>query len=474
MFLRQIYQRDLAQASYFIGCQASGEALVIDPNRDIQQYLDLAAKEGMRITAVTETHIHADFVSGARELAARTGATLYLSDEGPAAWKYSYAQEAQAHLLHDGDRFQVGNVIIEAWHTPGHTPEHLSFLVTDGAHAEEPMGIATGDFVFVGDVGRPDLLERAAGISGTMRDGAAHLFDSLQRFKTLPDYVQVWPGHGAGSACGKALGAVPQSTVGYEKRYNWGLLTTDREAFIETVLAGQPEPPAYFARMKQVNRAGPALSASQRIQQLRESDLTRLLEADTLVVDLRDPAAFAARHIPGTVNLALAGSFLTWVGWLVPAEQPVALIGSAAQAERARKLMHLIGLDRVQGYWTPSVLDAWQSQGRALGSITRITPDEARERLAAEDFAVVDVRFTSEYAMGHLENSLHMPLPQLAQQAERLSRQQPVLVYCQGGMRSPIAASILARAGFTQIYDLIGGYHAWSAASRPQIATATA
>ena len=223
MFFRQLYTDHLAQASYLVGCQQTGEALVVDPTRDLDQYLNLAAREGLRITAVTETHIHADFVSGARALAARTGARLYLSGAGPAAWQYAYAAEAGATLLRDGDAFTVGTLRLEVLHTPGHTPEHLSFLLTDTGSAATPMGIFTGDFVFVGDVGRPDLVEKAAGQAGTTEGAARQLYQSLQRFRALPEYLQVWPGHGAGSACGKALGAVPQSTVGYELRTNWTL-----------------------------------------------------------------------------------------------------------------------------------------------------------------------------------------------------------------------------------------------------------
>jgi glyoxylase-like metal-dependent hydrolase (beta-lactamase superfamily II) len=228
-FLRQLYYDQLAQASYLVGCAATGEALVVDPNRDLDQYFALAEREGFRITAITETHIHADFVSGAHELAQRSGARLYLSAEGAPDWQYAFAQEAGAVLLHDGDTIMVGNLRLDVLHTPGHIPEHLAFLLTDTKGADAPMGLFTGDFVFVGDVGRPDLLERAAGYAGTMEAGARRIYASLQRFQDLPDYLQVWPGHGAGSACGKALSAVPQSTVGYEKRFNWGLQIHDED-----------------------------------------------------------------------------------------------------------------------------------------------------------------------------------------------------------------------------------------------------
>src|SRR5688572_13755898 len=256
MFLQRFYDDQLAQASYLVGCSATGESLVVDPSRDVAQYIDAAAREGLRVTHVTETHIHADFVSGARELASRTGAQLLLSDEGDAEWKYRYAEDSRARLLYDGDSFHVGNIELEAMHTPGHTPEHLSFLVTDHPAGAGPWGILTGDFVFVGDVGRPDLLERAAGYAGTMEAGARELQRSLERFRTLPDHLQVWPGHGAGSACGKSLGALASSTVGYERLANWGLAITNEEEFVRMVLAGQPEPPRYFAEMKRINKEG--------------------------------------------------------------------------------------------------------------------------------------------------------------------------------------------------------------------------
>ena len=258
MFFKRFYDDSLAQASYMIGCQRTGEALVVDPNRDVAQYIDAARNENLRITQVTETHIHADFVSGARELAAQTGAQLLLSAEGGADWQYAYAADAGARLLRDGDTFTIGNILVEVLHTPGHTPEHLSFLVTDGPASREPWGILTGDFVFVGDVGRPDLLERAAGHANTMEAAGRALFRSLARFLALPDHVQVWPGHGAGSACGKALGAVASSTVGYEKLSNWALATMTEDEFVQSVLEGQPEPPLYFAQMKRINKTGPA------------------------------------------------------------------------------------------------------------------------------------------------------------------------------------------------------------------------
>jgi len=259
MLLRYFYDDRLAQASYMVGCARSGEALIVDPMRHIQPYLAAAQKEGLRITHIVETHIHADFVSGARELAAATDARIYLSDMGPSEWKYAYADDPRVVLVRDGDHFMVGNIRIDVLHTPGHTPEHISFMVTDTAGADKPMGVFTGDFIFVGDVGRPDLLEEAAGQAGTKVPGAKQQFASVQRFKALPDYLQIWPGHGAGSACGKALGAIPSTTLGYEKLFNPAFQFTDEAAFVDWLLSGQPEAPRYFAQMKRVNKLGPAL-----------------------------------------------------------------------------------------------------------------------------------------------------------------------------------------------------------------------
>jgi hydroxyacylglutathione hydrolase len=268
MLVRTIVDPELSQFAYLIGCQQTGEAVVIDPERDVDRYLELAAAEGLRLVAVAETHIHADFLSGARELAARVPRLrVYLSDAGDPPWKYEWPSQDGVDVtwLRDGDRFRIGNVELRAWHTPGHTPEHLSYVITDhGSGADAPMAVLSGDFVFVGDLGRPDLLETAAGIAGAQEPSARRLYDSARRFLGLPDYLQVWPGHGAGSACGKSLGAVPTSTVGYERRFSPALAASgEGEArFVSYILSGQPEPPAYFARMKQLNKSGPPVERS--------------------------------------------------------------------------------------------------------------------------------------------------------------------------------------------------------------------
>src|SRR5688572_6426671 len=351
MLLRTLYDEKLAQASYLLGCQKTGEAMVVDPNRDVDQYIKLAQKEGLRITHVTETHIHADFVSGTRELAHRTKATMYLSGEGGADWSYGFAELDGAVVLHDGDTFNVGNLRIDVMHTPGHTPEHIVFLVTDTPVTNQPMGLFSGDFVFVGDVGRPDLLEKAAGVAGTMRAGAHLLFQSIQRFRKLPDYLQVWPGHGAGSACGKALGAVPQSTVGYEKMFSPAFQFATESEFTDYILAGQPEPPKYFAHMKHLNRDGPPVLGGLRTpDRLSDEILPNMLENGATIVDVRSPIAYARAHVPGAINIPYNAAFTGWAGSLIPYDRPFAVIAderTAAHIAHISRDLAIIGLDQM-------------------------------------------------------------------------------------------------------------------------------
>ena len=468
MFFRQLYTDGLAQASYVVGCQQTGEALVIDPTRDLTQYLALATKEGLRIVVVTETHIYADFVSGARELAARTDARLYLSGAGPEEWQYTYAAEAGATLLHDGDSFAVGLVHVNVQHTPGHTPESLSFLVADTASATTPIGIVTGDFVFVGDVGRPDLLEKAAGLAGTIEGAARQLYRSLRSFELLPEYMQVWPGHGAGSACGRALGAVPQSTVGYEQRTNWAFGSLTEERFIERVQADQPEPPPYFARMKRVNKEGPAFVADTPApQRLNVTALREALSAGTSIVDIRSASAYAAGHIPGTQSLPLGPAFLTWASWLLPYDRPLALMGEAGEVAAAAGWFRLIGLDCIAGSWTPDILDTWTADGGTLATLERTDAAGLQARLARGSVRVLDVRAPAEHAAGHIAGSLNVPLGILPRCLAEIPVDGPIAVHCQGGLRSAIAASLLDAHGHPAVLDLQGGFTGWQQAGLP-------
>ena len=476
MILKRFYDEKLAQASYLIGCAATGDALVVDPHRDVDVYVRAAEAEGVEITHITETHIHADFVSGARELAERTGAKLHLSDEGGESWKYAYAKEYDAVLLKDGDTFKVGNILIEVMHTPGHTPEHLSFLVTDTAGADRPIGALTGDFVFVGDVGRPDLLERAAKFEGTMEAEARTLFRSLQKFKQQPDYLQIWSGHGAGSACGKGLSAIPHSTVGYEKMFNWGLGIEREEEFVEAVLAGQPEPPRYFAEMKRINREGPRLlQGLRRPQRLSERRLPKLLEEGVLVVDARSAADFAGAHVPGMINVPLNRSFTTLAGWLIPYDREFYLLlddRCTHCLDEAVRDLAMIGLDRVAGYFGVEVLESWAAEHREQATVPQIPSRELAERMKAGSVAVIDVRGAAEWEAGHLPGVPNIPVGYLADRLREIPRDRPVVVHCQTGGRSAIAASVLQAVGFTDVLNLAGGYDDWQANGNPTVSEA--
>ena len=476
MFFKRFYDTKLAQASYLIGCQRTGEAVVVDPNRDVEQFIAAAEAEGLRVTHVTETHIHADFVSGARELAARTSAQLLLSDEGDAQWKYAYAAEANARLLKDGDTFRVGNIELEVLHTPGHTPEHLSFLVTDTLAAAGPWGILTGDFVFVGDVGRPDLLERAAGYANTMEAAAHTLFHSLERFKKLPDHLQVWPGHGAGSACGKALGAVASSTVGYERLANWGLAITNEDEFVRSVLSGQPEPPRYFAEMKRINKEGPRLLGGFEVPpHVPVESLRALLRQGATVVDTRPAAMFAAGHVPETINIPLDSGFTTWAGWLLPYDRDVYLIVDEhcqGCVETAVHDLATIGLDRVAGVLGARAIDAWAATGETLGTVPQITVADAATLLERGEATVIDVRGRAEWEAGHLPGVRIVPLGYLPSALGELPPGKPLIVHCQTGARSSIAASVLRARGVTNVLNMTGGYAAWERAGLPSVGNA--
>lgn len=470
MFFRRFYDDQLAQASYLLGCQATGEALVVDPNRRVEPYLEAAEAEGLRVTHVTETHIHADFVSGARELARRAGARLLLSDAGGRDWRYRYAADDGAELLHDRSTFCVGRLALQVLHTPGHTPEHLTFLVTDTAAATEPMGAITGDFIFVGDVGRPDLLERAAHVAGTMEAGARQLFRSLRRFESLPDFLQIWPGHGAGSACGKALGAVPQSTLGYERRFNWAFGVHDEDEFVRVVLAGQPDPPRYFAEMKRINRDGPpVLGSFRRPPRLSTEQLAAALAGGMTVVDTRPAREFVVSAVPGTINIPANRAFTTWAGWLLPYDRDFILFAEEPPGhgvdELARGLAG-IGLDRVAGYVGPEVLAQWQAVSGTLQTIPAIGMGELAEAVTEGSVLVVDVRGRSEWAAGHLPQAANIPLGELPGRLGELPRGRPIVVQCQSGARAAIAASLLAANGVPDVRLYGGGYAEWSAAGR--------
>ena len=466
MLLKRFYDDGLAQASYLVGAETTGEALLIDPVRDLTPYLAAAGDEELRITHVTETHIHADFLSGARDLVRQTGARLLLSGEGGADWQYRFHASESAELLRDGDSFSIGEIKIEARHMPGHTPEHLVFFATDGAVADKPAGIFTGDFIFAGDVGRPDLLERAANVSGTMEQSARALFQSLRKMREFPDYLQLWPGHGAGSACGKSLGSMPSTTLGYERLFNWAFQISDEDEFVQRVLAGQPEPPRYFGRMKMLNRDGPPPRQTADLRRLDVNDVAAKLKGhDATVVDTRSSARFAAGFIPGTINIPAGRSFTTWAGSLLSPDRDTILIAeSEAHARALVRELSLIGLDCVPGWAGADAIDAWQSAGREIGRVRAVDANALAE---LDDVEIIDVRAESEWAGGRIPGSRHIFLGDLLDESENLPRDRMLVIACQGGSRSSIGASLLRARGFTNIINFTGGVAEWRKAGLP-------
>jgi hydroxyacylglutathione hydrolase len=459
MILKYFYDKRLAQASYLMGCAKTGEAIVIDPIRDIQEYLDVARAEGLRITHIGETHIHADYVSGVRELANATGAMMYLSDMGDADWKYGYADQPNAILVRDGDRFMVGNLELQVMWTPGHTLEHIAFMVTDTAASNEPMGIFTGDFIFVGDIGRPDLLEEAAGFIGTKVPGARMQFESIQKFKALPDYLQLWPAHGAGSACGKALGGVPSTTLGYEKRISPAFQFIERDAFVNWLLDGQPEAPRYFAQMKKVNKVGPALIRElQTPMHMTADDLTRLLRDGELVIDLRPAKEFTRAHPAGSLSIpANETMFSTYVGWFVDFDHPTyLLVSSADELPAILSDLRDIGVDNVVGFFTPEAI------GANAETLPVISASELRQR-TSDPITILDVRGKTEYCEGHIVGARNLFVGYLPCQMESVPKDMPIITQCASGYRSHIAASWLQAHGYT-VANLIDSKAIWSSA----------
>ncbi|HEX3865859.1 MAG TPA: rhodanese-like domain-containing protein [Gemmatimonadaceae bacterium] len=468
MRIKRLHDELLAQTSYVIGCDAAGLAAVIDPTRDVERYIAAAVREKLRIAVVAETHIHADFVSGARALARATGATLVLSDEGGAEWRYQFANADGARLVRHGDAIDVGHVRLTVRHTPGHTPEHIAFVVTDRALTDKPVGLLSGDFIFVGDVGRPDLLERAAGAEGTMDRLARRLFRSLRATADLPDHLQIWPGHGAGSACGKALGAMPSSTIGYERLINWAFQISNEDDFVARVLAGQPEPPRYFARMKSVNRDGPpAAIPDEALAKLDLDAYRHETHRGAVAIDVRSAAEFAAGHIPGTLNIPVSSSFATWAGWLVPSDRDIIVLADDPErVAKARYALMLIGVDRVIGWCGAHLRAAWRAKCGALPTVESVGVDAVAN---GNHRMLIDVRNAAEWSEGHVPTAAHHFLGDLIERTRNLPRTEPIAVHCQGGTRSAIAASLLQAEGFTNVVNVRGGFRAWQDAKLPVV-----
>jgi hydroxyacylglutathione hydrolase len=454
MFLKQIPDPSLAQYAYLIGCQRTGEAVVVDPERDIDRYQEIAKHEGLKIAAVAETHIHADFVSGAREFAATDPSIkLYLSAEGGPDWQSEWAKGLPGfHPLRDGESFLIGNIELKAVHTPGHTPEHMVYLVTDhGGGADEPIAMLSGDFLFVGDAGRPDLLEQAAGLECTQEQGARALYKSLRKASELPCHLQVLPAHGAGSACGKSLGSIPNSTFGYEEKFNPALklaLNESEEVFVNFILSGQPEPPAYFADMKHVNKVGPAVLGELPTARLLSIDeiLPRLDERGLVVLDTRQRSEFLEGHLRGSL-FAPPEKIPDFAGSFLAPDQEIAIVAddAAAAQECVRQLVR-IGFDRIAGFLPIKAIAAAPAQ--AIARFASVDFQAVQALLGGNgDCFVLDVRKATEFAESHLRNARNIAHTRLRPRLAEIPKV-PLLVNCQTGQRATGASAFLARNGY--------------------------
>lgn len=454
MFFQHVYDKTLAHSSYLIGCQQSGTAMVIDAKRDVDTYLQIANANQLKITHITETHIHADFLSGSRELAAATGAKMYLSDEGGADWQYEFEHVG----LKDGDLIRVGNLSFEVLHTPGHTPESISFLLTDHPSSDVPVMLFTGDFVFVGDVGRPDLLEEAAGIAGTKEPGAREMYRSLQRFLALPDHLQLWSAHGAGSACGKALGAVPSSTVGYEKIRNWALrFGKDEDGFVKQLLDGQPEPPKYFAMMKKLNKTDrPLLIEVPKARKLTAAEFSAFVNKGTTIIDARPKQKFASGFLPGSINIQGNNSFANWCGWFLKYDEDFVLIADDDQIEDLTRKLMRIGLDNLSGYVNDPML-----AGVPLQTVESIAAEELDAVADNPGYQLIDVRAATEFNAGTIGDAKHVFLGTIEDNLHKINPDSTVVVFCQAGDRSSIGYSILKKNGFNKVLNYPGGMKEW-------------
>lgn len=456
MILKQYYLNCLAHASYLVADETSGDAAVIDPQRDVEQYLAFAADHGLAIRHVVLTHLHADFIAGHLELRDRAGATIYLGRSASAEYAFT--------PLGDGDAITLGAVRLEALETPGHTPESICLLVFDGG-AATPHAILTGDTLFIGDVGRPDL--RAA-LGWSAADLGSLLYDSLHaKILRLPDESLVYPAHGAGSLCGKALSRETVSTLGEQRRVNYALQPMSKEAFLTLVTADQPEAPSYFTYDAILNsRERPTLDAALS-RELTPHSLDELLAAQaagTQILDTREPSEFAAAHLRGSLNIGLGGQYATWAGTLLDRERPVILIAAPGTERESALRLGRIGLDIVSGYLQDGAR-ALDARPDLMVSTDRLSPEVAASRLASPaPPLLLDVRAPGERAHDAIAGSVHIPLNRLATSLAELPRHRDVIVHCAGGYRSSIAASVLQQAGYSGVSELAGGIAAWRAA----------
>ncbi len=448
MYFEQFFLGCLAHASYMLGSE--DEAAIVDPQRDVEIYLKAADDQGLKIRHIFETHLHADFVSGHLELAARTGAKIYIGAEAGATFPHV--------ALHDGSEVRFGKVRITALETPGHTAEGFCLVVTDEEKSAEPWAVLTGDTLFIGDVGRPDLSKAL-----TPQQLAGKLYDSLHgKLMKLSDQVQVYPAHGAGSLCGRSMRAERSSTIGTERLTNYALQIKSREEFIRQLTENLPSRPEYFLEDAQINRAGaPALAGLPELPPISATQAKELLQQGTFMLDVRPNDDFAAAHIPGSINIALAGQFASWAGTVVGlSARPVLVADTPEQYAEARLRLARVGIEDLRGFLQDGIA-AWKQAGFELVTLPQMTADELSERRHGNHIQVLDVRREGEWQAGHIEGAAWFPLDNFKVSAPEIDPSAPVAVHCQGGYRSMIACSLLLRAGVENVINVIGGFDAW-------------
>jgi hydroxyacylglutathione hydrolase len=459
MILKQYYLGCLSQASYLIADETTKAAVVVDPRRDVEEYLEDAAEGGFTIAHVILTHFHADFVAGHLELRERTGARIHLGARATAEYEFS--------PLADGDVLEFGQVRLQMLETPGHTPEAISVLVFDLAKDRaRPQAVLTGDTLFIGDVGRPDLM---ASVGVSADDLAGQLYDSVHRLLELPDDTLVYPGHGAGSACGKNLSAETVSTIGAQRQENCSLQPMSKEAFVKLVTSEQPKAPPYFGYDAQLNRRHRSTLEAALARVQTSLTLDRVLQAQregAQILDVRDPDDFAAGHLAGSTNITLKTRFASWAGALLTPARPIVVVAAPGAEHEATVRLGRIGFDNVLGYLAGGI-DAARARPEVLHRGRRVTAAELAAALRQRPPVLIDVRFPGEWAQGALPGAINIPLDQLEERLAEIPRGRPVAVYCQSGMRSSTATSLLAQAGFTDVLDLIGGYTGWNVTQEP-------
>jgi len=461
IFLKQYYLGCLAHASYLIADEASGIAIVVDPQRDVQQYIDDANHLGVNIRHVFLTHFHADFLAGHLELRDRCGASIRLGSRARAEYEFV--------PMKDGDTLDFPGLRLQVLETPGHTIESISILVFDlQKSATKPYAVLTGDTLFIGDVGRPDL---RASLGWTAQELGGHLYDSLHnKLLPLPDEILVYPAHGAGSLCGKNLSSDTVSTLGEQRRFNYALQPMTKEAFVRLVAADQPDAPAYFtydAILNTRERATLEKSLKQVLQPIELDEILRMGDADAQILDVRDAAEYAKGHLAGSINIGLSGQYATWAGSVLNSTKPIVIIAEPGREQEAALRLGRIGFDHVKGYLKDG-MGALAERQDLVWSTERVSPPMLADELAAQNPPVViDIRTPREFTKAHLTNSINLPLSQLQQRMDEVPRDRRIAIHCAGGYRSSIAASILNQHGITNLIELAGGITAWEAAKLP-------